>query len=336
MRLLQAMAGAPQGGAEAFFERLVPALHRAGVTQQVLIRKNPARAEFLRGQGVAVEELPFGGILDFLTPLGFRRAVSTFRPTLVLTWMNRATKFCPRDPSFAHAARLGGYYDLKYYKNCHHLIGNTPDICRWVADQGWPAEKIHYLPNFVDATPAAAVPRETAQPLVLALGRLHPNKGFDTLIEALAALPEAHLWIAGDGPLRGELEDLARQREVLSRVQFLGWRRDVGSLLASADVFVCPSRHEPLGNVVIEAWAHGVPVVATASQGPSQLIDTGNTGILTPMNDAPALAQALRSVLNDTVLAARLRENGRQRYLEAFTETVVVQRYLEVLQRIRG
>lgn len=338
-RLLQAMAGADRGGAEAFFERLAPALQRAGIQQHVLIRANPRRAALLREAGVEVTELPFGGFLDLRTRVGFRDAVKRFKPDVVLTWMNRATRFCPGGP-FVQVGRLGGYYDLKYYRGCDHLIGNTPDIVEWIAGQGWPAERAHYVPNFVDETLAPPVGRKTfstpeGAPLILALGRLHPNKAFDVLIKALAKVPEAYLWLAGEGPLRAELETLAARAGVVSRVRFLGWREDVASLFAAADLFVCPSRHEPLGNVVIEAWAQGIPVVAAASEGPSQLIEDGIDGLLVPLEDHEAMAASLNRLIADRALAAQIGAAGREAYEEQFTEAAVVARYIEFFERIK-
>ena len=330
-RLLQAIAGADHGGAEAFFERLVIGLHGAGIDQHVLIRANARRAAHLRAAGLAVTELPFGGIFDLTTRFGFRRAIAKFRPSHVLTWMNRATKFCPQG-DFVHVGRLGGYYDLKYYRHCHHLIGNTPHIRSWIAEQGWPDERTHYVPNFVAEHLAPPVARQTFStpqgvPVILALGRLHPNKAFDTLIQALRDVPEAYLWIAGEGPLLGELERQAARLGVISRTRFLGWRDDVASLYAACDLFVCPSRHEPLGNVVIEAWAQSKPVIATAAQGPSQLIFDGENGFLSPIDDVPALAQAINLVLGDKALAAALAQTGRAAYEAQFTEAAVIACY---------
>jgi Glycosyltransferase len=337
-RLLQAMAGAERGGAEAFFERLAPALHRAGIEQRVLIRTNPRRARLLRDGGVDVTELPFGGLLDIATHRGFRRAVAEFKPDVVLTWMNRAGRFCPKG-DFVRVGRLGGYYDLKYHRRCHHLIGNTQDICDWIVGQGWDEERVHHLPNFVAETTAPAVSRKTFStpegvPLILALGRLHENKAFDVLIKALAQVPEAYVWLAGEGPLRAGLELLASRLGVISRMRFLGWREDVAGLFAAADVFVCPSRHEPLGNVVIEAWAQGLPVVATASEGPTQLIEDGIDGLLVPLDDPAALAAALRRLEEDRSLAAQIAAAGRQAYEEQFTEAAVVARYMDFLAKV--
>lgn len=334
-RVLQAMAGAPHGGAEAFFDRLVPALTRAGVTQHVLVRDQPERLAILRAAGLDPVALRFGGPLDLVTGRRFRAEIERFRPDIVLTWMSRATRFCPRAGGrrrFVHLARLGGYYDPANFRHCDRLIVNTAELRDWLVARGRDAAGVTVLPNFVDAVPAPPVDRATLDtpadgPLLLALGRLHPNKAFDVLIDALAALPDAVLWLAGEGPERGALEARAAARGVAARVRFLGWRADVAALLAAADILVCPSREEPLGNVVLEGWAHGVPVVAAASAGPRGLIADGADGLLVPVDDAPALAAALRRLAGDAALRAALAAAGRARHQADFTEAAVVRQY---------
>ena len=342
MRVLQALAGAEMGGAESFFVRLVLALARSGLDQRVVMRRDARRAAALRAGGLAPMELAFGGIFDIATRHAFAREIESFRPDLVLTWMGRATRHCPErtpDRRFVHAARLGGYYDLAYYRRCDHLAGNTRDIVAYCVAQGWPRDRVHYLPNFVDAAPMAPVARETlgtpgGAPIVLALGRLHENKAFDVLIRAMARLPGVFLWLAGEGPRERALRDLARSLGVADRVRFLGWRDDVPALLAAADLLACPSRIEPLGNVIIEAWAHGKPVVAAAAAGPRALIEPERSGLLVPVEDATALADAIGRVLGDRTLAARLAEGGRAAHEREFTEAAVVARYLEFFREV--
>jgi glycosyltransferase involved in cell wall biosynthesis len=344
-RLLQAIAGARHGGAETFFVRLATALQRAGETQRVLIRRDPVRAARLQTAGVAVAEHRFGGPYDLLTRHAFRREIAAWQPNIVLTWMSRATSLCPRG-AFVHVARLGGYYDLKYYRRCDRLIGNTRAIVDFAVARGWPRDRIDYLPNFVPDLRAAA-PRDEAgaasrrTPVALALGRLHPNKGFDLLLEALALTPGIGLRIAGDGPLRPALQRLAAHLGIAERVWFLGWREDVPALLADADLLVCPSREEPLGNVVIEAWSAGLPVVATASDGPAGLIVDGESGLLVPLPGGPrggaaALAEAIERVCRDPALRARLGRAGRRAYEAEFTEAAGIAGYRGFFERIAG
>jgi glycosyltransferase involved in cell wall biosynthesis len=338
-RLVQILAGQAHGGAEAFFERLAMALNRAGEAQRLVIRRDEARAERLRGAGCEVIEVPFGGRLDLRTRPALRAAISAFGPQVVLSWMNRASRACPAG-DFVHVGRLGGYYDLKYYRGCDHLVANTRDIADYIVRGGWPEARVHYLPNFATAEAHAKLPRASLgtpddAPLALALGRLHRNKGFDVLLSALALLPRCHLWLAGDGEEHAALEAHAAALGVDKRVKFLGWRDDVAALLASCDMLVCPSRHEPLGNVVLEAWAAAVPVVAAASEGPRALIRDGETGLLVPVEDAAALAAALDRLGSDAALRQRLAAHGHAAWRAEFAEARVVALYRDFLARVR-
>jgi len=167
------------------------------------------------------------------------------------------------------------------------------------------------------------------------MGRLHRDKGFDVLIRAMPYLPDVGLIIAGSGPENDSLLALARSEHVAERVWLCGWRQDAGELLKSADVFVCPSRREPLGNVVIEAWSAGRPVVAGSAAGPRELITDGVNGLLTPIDDPQALAYAISTVLADRGYAATLSDAGRRRYERDFAETVVVARWRTFLRSVR-
>lgn len=326
MRIAQVMAGAPHGGAEAFYERLCIALHAAGETVLPVIRRDAERAARLRAGGLEPAELGFGGAFDLVTGPRLGHVLRRFAPAVTVAWMNRAARFAPKGP-WTLVGRLGGYYDLKYYRRCDRLVGNTRDIVAWIIRQGWPADRAHYLPNFA-ADLAGAPPAELAGGTkLLAMGRLHRNKGFDIAIRALAALPGAHLSIAGEGPERAALEALAREVGVAERVTFLGWRSDIGALLAGCDVFVCSSRHEPLGNIVLEAWSAGRPVVAAAAQGPSELIADGETGLLVPVEDAEALARGVATLIADPQRASRIAQQGRAAYERDFTEAAVVARW---------
>lgn len=334
------MAGAEFGGAEAFFNRLTIGLGKAGLDQRVVIRADADRARLLRGAGIEPDELSFGGPLDVSSGRKLGKMIKQYEPDVVMSWMNRATAAVPKPGGkFVHVGRLGGYYNLKYYRNCDHLVANTEDIADYLIKNGWAPERVHYLPNFVSAGKAAPLSRSAfltpeRTPLILALGRLHENKAFDTLLQAVARVPDAYLWLAGEGPLRGELEELAEQLGIKPRVRFLGWRDDTEALFASADIFVCPSRHEPLGNVVIEAWAQGVPVVATDSPGPGTLIRQGESGLLSPVDDVQALARSIKRLVDDPGARENLSRGGREAYEAEFTEDIVVKKYLGFFEEV--
>ncbi len=171
-------------------------------------------------------------------------------------------------------------------------------------------------------------------PLILAAGRLHRNKGFDTLLRALQQIPGAVLWLAGSGPEEASLKALCSELGLEARVRFLGWRDDVTALMRSVDVFACPSRHEGLGSIVMEAFFHGCPIVATRSQGPAEVIEQDYSGLLTEI-DAPAeLAAAIQRVLNENGLGQRLVDNAARVYGQQFSRRVVLEQYQQLYQRL--
>jgi glycosyltransferase involved in cell wall biosynthesis len=337
MRLAQVMAGAALGGAELFFERLCLALHDAGEEVLPVIRRNPARAARLAAGGLRPVELPFGNRLDFVTRPRLRAVLTGFAPRVTVSWMNRASGLTPRGP-WTRVGRLGGYYDLRHYRACDHLVGNTRGIVGWLRTQGWPEGRTHYLPNFVTdfAATAPATGLPAARPLLLGLGRLHSDKGFDLAIRALARLPDAHLAIAGEGPERSALMALAAREGVAARVHFLGWRDDPGALLKAADLFVCSSRIEPLGNMVIEAWSAGCPLVALDADGPRELVRHDCDGKLAPREDVAALAAAVAALLADRAQAEALAAAGRARFEAEFAAAPVLaawRRFLAAVAR---
>ena len=338
MRILNVMSGGKAGGAETFFVSLVLALKEAGHESRAVIRGHPERAALLRAGGVVPLELPFRKWLDFTTKAALRREIAAFQPDVVMTWMSRASAICPTG-DFLRLARLGGYYPIKNFQNCDHLICNTNELVDHVVNSGWPRARASYLPNFARIETAAPMPRETFDtpedaPLLLALGRLHPAKALDVLIRALAVETRPYLWIGGEGPLRAELEELTRELGVAERVRFLGWRNDKAALFGAADICTFPSRVEPFGNVVLDAWGYERPLVAAASTGPAELVRDNEDGLLVPTDDVPALAAAIGRVIDEEGLGARLVAAGRKRFEGEYTEAACVAGYVALFEAL--
>jgi glycosyltransferase involved in cell wall biosynthesis len=335
MTILHLLGTAGEGGAETYFVDLVTALARAGVEQAAAVRPHPTREAALTSAGVPLETFGFSSPLDVLSRPQIAAFARRQDARLALAWMSRAAQHTPKGP-WARIGRLGGYYSLKYYKGFDLLVANTEDIAEWIVDQGWPAERVRYIPNFATApaeTPAldrARLGTPADAPLLLGMGRLHEHKAHDVSLGALKALPDAYLWIAGVGPQEAKLKAMAEALGVADRVRFLGWRTDPSALYRTADVCVFPSRYEPLGNVVIQAWAHGLPVVAAESRGPKTLIHKDEDGLLVPVNDPDALAEAVRRVLNAPKLRASLAAKGLKRVGAEFSQAAVVAQWTDL------
>ena len=341
IKVAQILAGAAQGGAENFYVRLIQGLHRSGkIEQKGFLRSHQHRLDALNSVGVPAQGFRFGSSLHFIDHRRYLRALQGYQPDIVMTWMNRASGSTPPGP-YKLICRLGHYYDLKYYHHADFWIGISRGICDHLIRGGMPAGKVFYIPNFADETAVNPLPRDSFatpvdRPLILAAGRLHVNKGFDVLLQALKQIPDAILWLAGSGPEEKPLKQLTADLGLNDRVRFLGWRNDVTALMKTADLFVCPSRHEGLGSIVMESWAHGCPIVATDSQGPGELIEDGETGLITPVDEFNPLALAIQSLLEDKSFADRLAINSSQLYREKFSQQVIVSQYEDVYQKIHG
>ncbi|KAB2912405.1 MAG: glycosyltransferase [Hyphomicrobiaceae bacterium] len=338
MRILHVMASRANGGAETYSTDMIESLHAAGIEQLAVIPRASIHHDRLAQAGVPLAS----GVLD--VPVGLwrrhklRQAIEAFRPDLVHCWMRRAASLVPR-LDVPVIGWFGGYYEPAYFSRCTHFVGVTPGIVDHMVARGVARERATYIQTFPTLDSGAALDRASlATPkdavLLLALSRLHEKKGLDILLQALAALPRCVAWLAGDGPLEAELKALAAKLGVSDRVRFLGWRTDRGALLRTADICVLPSRWEPFGTVMLEAWAAGTPLVAAASQGPAVLIEDGVNGLLVPVDDVEALAAAIQRLIDDPALKARLIERGAKDYQQGFTREAVTERMMALYRQL--
>ncbi len=346
MRIMQLMLSSQNGGAETFFEKLVLALADAGVRQCVVIEPDARReALFADHPNLELHTLRFRGIHEPFGRLRLQLLIRRWRPELLMAWMSRAIKRAPTGHC-PIVARLGGYYRLDRFRKADRLIGNTPDIVRYLQQEGIPPQNTQCIANFGEIAQCelsreqarAQLRRELNIPpqhkVLLALGRLHKAKAHDTLIEALAGTANTTLLIAGDGDLRTALEQQIERLQLTGRVHLLGWRRDTGYLFRAADLCVFPSRFEPFGNVVVEAWAQRIPLIAAASAGPAWLIDTEQDALLVPVDDSAALAAAITRLCGDPALAERLAASGYEKFSQHYSREAITAQYLQMFEEV--
>jgi glycosyltransferase involved in cell wall biosynthesis len=338
---MQIMAGADVGGIETFFFDAVCALADTGIEQVAVVRPNMhAGLQQLHTRSVPTATADFSSWWPWPTRRILHKAVNEFQPDIVQYWTGRAAVYAPMTNA-RQVGWYGGYRRRKDYRTCTDFIGITPDLMRHLREEGISEDHAALIHIFAEPHPAPPVPRAplgTPQdaPLLLALARLHWHKGIDVLLEAMADLPDAYLWIAGEGPDRAKLEAQAARLKLDDRVRFLGWRKDRDALLAAADICVFPSREEPFGAVTIEAWAAGKPLIAAAAQGPAAFVRNGENGILVPIGDGPALAAAIRNVMDDAALRSTIVAGGRETFEKSFTKQVYVAETLAFYRKLAG
>lgn len=342
MRVLHVMAGAEKGGAETAFIDTCIALKEAGLEVEVAARDNQRNSK-LEAAGIKVHLLPFGGALDLYTKWKLGKIIAAFKPHIVQTWMSRGSKKTPasKEPkTYLKVSRLGGYYNLKYYKDTDYFIGNTPDIKSYLLREGVAASRVvhinNYAPEEKGTAPASRASLKTPEEaiVILALARLHENKALDVLIKAVTDLPQVHVWIAGEGPLENELKLLAREAGTEDRIHFLGWREDRAALMSACDIVCVPSRHEPFGNVFVQAWANEKPLVTSNSEGPSQYVHDGEDALVFPVDNVLALKEVLARLIEDQSLRSKIAGKGHERYLKEFTKENTVKAYIKFYEDI--
>lgn len=196
-----------------------------------------------------------------------------------------------------------------------------------------PDARLHTVWNGIDDVAERAIPGERSEPVVTMVARFAAPKDHATLLTAmsmLGALPW-RLRLVGDGPMLVEAQGLAASLGVASRVEFLGARSDVASLLASSDIFVLASRFEGLPISILEAMRAGLPVVASDVGGVPELVDS-QSGIRVPVSDSPALASALAGLLSDPEGRVRMGDNGRTRYEKDFRASAMIEKTLSIYE----
>lgn len=324
------------GGAERFFVKLVNGFHRRGVNQEFLIRSNRLWRKDIAPCGTVHEGVHKRLSLSrFVLAWRIRRIIKRLQPDILMAWAPRACQAMPATSDRPRIGRLGDYpLSLRNFGKIDVLVGNTPDIETRVRDLGW-KRATRTISNFSEPkTPAPADRAQHNTPadafLVAAMGRFVRRKGFDVLVDAIARLDNAHLWLIGDGEERADLEARVTAAKLEHRVRFLGWQDDPGPLVVAADALVMPSRHEPLGNVILEGWALGVPVVSARAEGPLWMMTDGEDGLLTDIGDVAQLADALNRLATDRALGQRLVEGGRATLAARFSEEAIVDAYLDL------
>jgi len=232
------------------------------------------------------------------------------------------------------------------------LTGCSPELVDRMLALGFPAERSRVIPYGVDVTAFSPAPERRAiwrtklgipeaAPLILGVGRMATKKGFHVLLEALPALltahPEAHVVLAGGGDLLDRFISLSRSAELVGRLHLPGsvLRDTLPDLYRAADVFVLPAVHDAKGNVdglpnvILEAMASGLPVVASGISGIPLAVEDGRTGLLVPEKEPQALLAAIRRLLQAPGEAREMGERGRRKAVAELTWDAVAARYRE-------
>jgi glycosyltransferase involved in cell wall biosynthesis len=241
---------------------------------------------------------------------------------------------------------------LSRYTADHIVLNSKASLEQWLQSGGRQARvSIIYPVNLEDEAAAQRLEPQTrrlyrqqytpdGRPLIGMFGRISPWKGQEVFLRALAELPQVNAVIAGGAhfsaqELENRLRAQATELGVQARVTFAGHVQDVIGLMGSCDVVVhCSTSPEPFGQVILQAMLVGTPVVASDGGGAREIVVHNETGQLTPMRDARALAAAIRRYLDHPEWSKQLAANARERAYQSFSARVMASRFAEILNTL--
>ncbi len=315
MRTMHVIGSRYEGGAERFFLRLTRTLAAQGEEVLAVVRPHSVLVDRVDPR-VARETVRMRSVVDPFARARIGALARAFGAQVVQTYMGRATRLTHcggRRQGPVHVARVGRYHELKGLRHAQAWIATTDGIRRYLLDGGLPAARVFRVRNLVipptapDAAALAALRAELGlEPdarVLMCVCRLHRERGVDLLLDAMARLParagDAPLRavVVGDGPQRAALVQQAETLGLGGRVRFVTGPALPEPYLDVADLFVYPARDAPTGTAILEAWNHGVPVIAADTAGPCELIEHGRSGLLVPRDDPDALAGAIAGAL---------------------------------------
>ncbi len=271
-------------------------------------------------------------------PVGWLLLLTARVPYIVSLRGGDVPGFQPYDLAFFH--RLLGPFIRLLWKKAAAVVANSAGL-QTLALRFAPELPVAVIPNGVDAQtfhPAAESERPSGGPVrLLFVGRVVFQKGLDVLLRALADLPAPLAWdieIIGDGDQRAALTAEAARLGLSTRITFAGWcdRARIAERYRAADIFVFPSRDEGMPNVVLEAMASGLPIVATAIAGSEELVREGGNGHLVPAENAAALTAALARLIADPAQCRAMGRASRAIVEREYTWARVAASYLEKLR----
>ncbi|MGD0842583.1 MAG: glycosyltransferase family 4 protein [Candidatus Acidiferrales bacterium] len=232
---------------------------------------------------------------------------------------------------------------LARYRAAHRIFAISDFVARSVIASGVSAQRVVIVREGIEIPPPLNAAQRTLarqtwnlteDEFVLGcVGYLLPEKGQELLVQALPAIfaaePRIRLLLAGDGPLRARLEELAVQLGVRERIVFAGFVERIANVYAALDAFVFPSLAEPSGTSLLAAMAWGLPVAAVARGGVTEYVVDGANGLLIPAPEPQAIAAAVLRLRGDADLRSRLGARARADITARYATDVMVARLLE-------
>ena len=356
MKLVLVISTMTSGGAERVLSTLAGCWARQGRDVTLITTHDDGNPPFytldpaVKHRPILLSDIPGGGYVSNVKRVRALRAmIKDEAPDLVVSFLdytNILVLLACRglsvpvivserlDPRIHRLSPVWNTMRRLLYPGAAVLVNQTEAAASWF--RGWMKDKIRIVPNPVPPPPDDDAPPELdlPHPSLVAMGRLHPQKGFDTLLRAMRIVhdrrSDLHLTILGEGDLRGELEALRNELGLRDVVALPGRVKRPHAVLRQAKIFIMSSITEGFPNVLCEAMSVGLPVISTdCPSGPAEIIAEERSGLLVPVGDPEALAAAIVTLMGDEDRRHSMGEAGR-----AIVKAYALERVLELWDEV--
>ena len=340
--ILNCMLGSGYGGLEKLFLDEIEMLPPAGFPARGIVRRNSELARYAADRAIAFDELTSWSDWDPLSILRARAVIRRHTPALVMTVGRQAHRLFGR--------AIGNRIPIvpmvqkrRFDRSLPHagVLVAAEHRRRTLVEDGVAFENIAVIPNAVrlPAQPKTDYRLAPGEPVrIVAHGRLHEKKGYRILVDAIAILARRGIAcsckIAGEGPEREALQKQIAAANLETSIALPGWTDSVADFLAPGDIFVLPSFQEDFPLAVLDAMASGMPMVASAIDGPKDFLIEGETALLVPPGDPAALAQAMERLIADDALRETLGRAARAEAVARYSFEAVGKQLAQALRNV--
>jgi glycosyltransferase involved in cell wall biosynthesis len=338
--ILNCMLGSGFGGLEKLFLDEIEMLPPAGFAARGIVRGNSELSRYAKARNIAYDEITYWSDWDPVTIARAQALIKGHAPELVMTVGRQAHRLFGR--------AIGSRIPVVPMVQKRRFDRRFPYAGIFVAAQhrrrtliedGVKPEDIAVIPNAVRLAEKPKNDYRLSTPVkFVSHGRLHEKKGYGVLVEAIAQLSrdgvDCRATIAGEGPERDALQTQIAQKNLAEKIALPGWTDSVADFLAGGDIFVLPSFQEDFPLSVLDAMASGMPIVASAIDGPKDFLSEGETALLVPPGDPAALAAAIRGVIDDAALREKLGRASRAEAVDKYAFGAVGRQLAHALRNV--
>jgi len=343
VRIIQVLHSHGFGGAERHALLLMQGLRERGHELIYAGPRDSWLAEQCQQQGLMVHHLRMSGMYDIFSYLRLRRLVREWQPDIVHGHLLRGARYAAAAAGNALAVCTSHATTArKHMGGCQHIIAVAHAVRATLLSAGYPDDKISVIHNGVPEVPTGnreQLRRELGIPtdafVIFNAGRFIHDKGQDLLVAAMKQLPGVLLYLAGDDatPFGKRVRSSVASGD---NIHFLGYRSDVQRLLPAFDLYTSASRREAFSLSLVEAFAAGVPLVATSVGGVPELVNHGVNGLLVASENVDELAAAIRQLARDRAVLVSLGQEAQITYREHYSCDRMLDRIEVLYQRLLG